>query len=113
MKFGICILFSLLIFSCSEKKEEIPTDVLTKDKFILALVEMYGIEGKYSHANVIDKPVFEKGVKEYEDLFKKMGITKKQIENSIDYYMHQPEMMKEIQAVVLDSLNSRSKKYEK
>lgn len=112
MKSGILILFSLLIFSCGEKKEEIPSDVLPKEKFIAALIEMYSIEGKYSHANVIDKPVYEKGVKEYEDLFKKMGISKKQIESSIDYYMHQPEIMKEIQAVVLDSLNSRSKKYE-
>lgn len=110
MKKILFLLFTALILSCAEKKKEMPAEVLPKDKFISVMVDMYLLESKFSHANLIDKPTYEKGVQEYETLFKKHGTNKKQVESSIDYYTHQPDQMREIQATILDSLNLRSVK---
>src|SRR5688572_13113455 len=108
MKHYLIILVSLIIFSCSEKKEEVPADVLPKEKYISLMVDMYLLEAKFSHSNLIDRPTHEKGVKEYEALFRKHGTDKEQVEKSIDHYAHRPQEMKEIQAIILDSLNLRS-----
>jgi len=110
MKFSAVIFFALFLYACGEKKEEIPSDVIPEDKFIALLTDMYALEGKYSHVNVINKPVYEQGVKEYEVLFKKYGVTKKQVELSIDHYNTDPARMKKMLVVVLDSLNLRSRR---
>ncbi len=108
MKKILSALFFLMLFSCSGNKEEIPADILPKEKFISVMIEMYLTEAKISHSNIIDRPSYEKGMKEYETIFKKFGTDKSQVEKSIDYYTRQPELMREIQSRVLDSLNLRS-----
>lgn len=107
---NILIILILFIFSCSDVKEEIPSDVLPKDKYIAIMIDMYLLEAKFSHSNLMDRPTYSKGMEEYEILFKKHLTNKNQVEKSIDYYSHHPQEMKEIQAIILDSLNLRSNK---
>jgi hypothetical protein len=108
MKIFLSVLSFLVLFSCSGKKEEIPAEILSKEKFISVMIEMYMTEAKLSHSNIIDSPTYKKGIKEYETIFKKFETDKSQVEKSIDYYTRQPELMREIQSRVLDSLNLRS-----
>jgi hypothetical protein len=110
MKYLIFLVFTLLFISCSEKKQELPSNILSKEKYISLMVDMYLLEAKFSHANLMDRPSYSKGIEEYEKIFKKHLTNKKQVENSIDYYSHQPKEMKEIQIIILDSLNLRSNK---
>lgn len=109
MKNILLVLF-LFFISCSNVKEEVPSDVLSKEKYIDIMIDMYLLEAKFSHSNLMDRPTYSKGMEEYETLFKKHRTNKKQVEKSIDYYSHQPKEMKEIQAIILDSLNLRSNK---
>jgi len=108
MRIYFLIFISILIFSCSEKKEEMPSDILTKEKYISVMVDMYLLESKINHTNIADRHSYTKSIKEYNTLFKKHGTTKEQVEKSIDYYIHQPDEMKEIQMIILDSLNIKS-----
>lgn len=110
MKYLIFLILTVITFSCSEKKEEIPSDILTKEKYISLMVDMYLLEAKFSHSSLMDRPTYSKGIEEYETLFKKHRTNKKQVEKSIDYYSHEPQKMKEIQGIILDSLNLRSNK---
>lgn len=105
--FLIIILFTF--FSCSEKKEEIPSDVLPREKFVSVLIDMYMLEGKYSQANFVDRPTYDKGIAEYEKLFKQHSTDKKTVEKSFDYYTRQSVLMNAIYSEVLDSLNLKSK----
>lgn len=102
------ILSFLLLISCSDKKEETPSDILPKEKFISVMMEMYLLEAEISHSNILDQSSYEKGMKKYEKVFKKFGTDKEQVSKSIDHYTHHPVEMREIQSRILDSLNVRS-----
>jgi hypothetical protein len=106
---GIGLLF-VFLFACGKKEEEQPSEIIPKDEMINLLVDMYALEAKFSHNQIIDHRTYKTGVKGFEDLFKKYKTTKEIVEKSIDYYVRQPLVMKEIQSQVLDSLNSRSRK---
>jgi hypothetical protein len=105
----LILLFILfLTFSCSEKKAEMPKDILSKEKYISVMVDMYLLESEFNHVNLIDRPTYKKSMEKYISLFKKHKTNKEQVEKSIDHYTHQPNEMKEIQMRILDSLNVKS-----
>lgn len=86
-----------------------PSDILSEEKMVAVLIDMYALEGKLLHGQLIAGEAYEQGMKEYLVLFKKHGTNKDQVEKSIDYYVHHPEVMKKLQIQVLDSLNVRSR----
>lgn len=101
-------IFSLV--SCGNKEaEEKPSDILSEEKMVAVLIDMYSLEGKLIQGQLIVGEAYEKGMKEYLLVFDKHGTNKEQVEKSIDYYVHHPEVMKKLQIQVLDSLNVRSR----
>lgn len=99
----------LALYSCGNKAEEKPSDVLSEEKMVAVLIDMYTLEGEILHGQLIAGDAYETGTKEYHRLFDKHNTNKEQVEKSIDYYVHHPEIMKKLQIQVLDSLNVRSR----
>lgn len=106
--FFLFLLISLFISCAGKKEEDVKGNVLPKEKFISLLIDMYMLEGKYSHEALLDKTSWEKGIEEYEKLFKKHGTDKKTVDHTFNHYAQDTVIMNEIFTVVLDSLNLRS-----
>lgn len=102
-------IFTLTLFSCGNKEEETPSGILSEEKMVVVLIDMYTLEGKVIHGQLIVGESYQQGINAYLELFKKHGTDKNQVEKSIDYYVHRPEIMRKIQVQVLDSLNVKSR----
>ncbi len=108
MKKSPALFLLILLFACSHKQtESIPPTVLSKEKMAAVLVDIHLLEAmmntntlnpdKISSTNAPVLPTV--------DVFKKNNISKKQYDDSFDFYTKHPEMLTEIYQVVLNSLS--------
>lgn len=107
-QFFLFLMISLFISCAGKKEDDVKENVLPKEKFISLLIDMYMLEGKYSHQALMDQASYEKGVDDYMQLFKKHGTDKETVDNTFTHYAQDTVVMNEIFTVVLDSLNLRS-----
>jgi hypothetical protein len=95
-----------LIFSCSTKTEVIiPTTVLPVEKMAAVLVDMHLLEASMNlNAYNPDKTVTEKPAPDF-NVLKKNKISKKQYDESFDFYTRHPDLLNKIYEIVLSDLS--------
>jgi hypothetical protein len=108
MKKFITLFFCTLLFACSHKQtESVPNTVLSKEKMAEVLTDIHLLEAmmntnvqtpdKASSANAPIQPAV--------DVLKKNNISKKQYDESFDFYTKHPELLSEIYQLVLNNLS--------
>lgn len=102
--FIIC--YVLLLLGCS-KEGKVPDGVLTKDKMVPLLIDIYIGESRVNHLRLSrDSSMAIFDVYE-EELFKQHEVTDSVYRRSMTYYYDHPKKLEEIYGIVLDSLNLR------
>jgi hypothetical protein len=100
---------SLLIACSNKSSENIPANILSKEDMAEILVDVHLLEASIN-LNVI--PTLTTNVNEQTpvDIFKKNNITKKQYEESLNYYTEHPQVLAEVYDLVLISLSKMQAK---
>jgi hypothetical protein len=113
MKLSIVLL--VFIFSaCSENPmlgTKKPVDLISTDKMVGILIDLNLIEAdlqmKYAHISFYGETMKKSG----DLILKKHGFTRKQFEESFDYYASRQEDMIALNNQILDSLNVAAAKF--
>ncbi len=98
----VIFLFSLFLLSSCKHKEQVPKDILPKDKMQEVLWSMISA-GEFLNGYVLTKDSVDKvaaSAKVYGQVFQIHHISKEEFEKSYSYYKQRPELMK----IILDSL---------
>lgn len=103
----ITLIFLCLLFSaCSEKKtESIPDHILSKQKMAEVMLDIHLLEASISlNVTNVDKYTIGNPTPNF-DVLKKNNITKKQYDESFDYYTQHPALLNEVYQEVLNELS--------
>lgn len=106
MQKNILIFFCLLFCACSEKKtENIPDHILPIQKMAAVMIDIHLLEASISlNATSVDKFTIGSSTPGFEVL-KKNNITKKQYDESFDYYTQHPALLNEVYQLALNDLS--------
>ncbi len=108
MKKVVALFLCTMLLACSHKQaESIPSTILPKEKMAQVLVDVHLLEAmmntnaltpeKISSDNATILPAI--------DVFKKNNISKKEYDDSFDFYTKHPELLSEIYQLVLNDLS--------
>lgn len=104
----IALIFAcLLFFSCSGSKKEvnIPATILSKQKMVEVMVDVHLLEASMSlNATSVDVNNPATPTADF-DVLKKNNISKKQYDESFDFYSQHPELLNEVYEIVLNDLS--------
>lgn len=105
MKSIFAILLVVLLSSCrSDKKQEIPADVLSSEKFTSVMIDVQLLEAMRAQGVEMISP--EDGIDgEYGQIFSKHHISESEFRTSYKFYRENPEKMEKVFEQVLDSLS--------
>lgn len=96
----------IILGGCSYQLKEVdpPENLIPRDSFQLVLLDMMLLEGfvKTKHSNVHD--FHQIMLKSALPIFDKYGLDSAQYANSMDYYSHHQEILKEMYQAVQDSI---------
>jgi hypothetical protein len=100
---SIILLFSLL-FACSKNPDaKIPDTVLPKEKMAELMLDIQLFESTMSVSLLKEENVILEIPKT--NILKKHGVTKKQYDESFEYYSQHPNLFSEVYAIVLNDLS--------
>lgn len=102
----IFIFTCLFLLACAEqKKEGIPSDILSKQKIADVMLDMHLLEAAMS-LNTYRPDIIKNGDPAASfDVFDKHKITKDQYNESFEYYAQHPELLNEVYQIVLENLS--------
>ena len=96
----------LFLFACTEeKKAGIPSHILPKQKMADVMLDVHLLESAMSLNTYRTDMVTNGNPTPTFDLFDKNKITKKQYNESFDYYAQHPELLNEVYQLVLENLS--------
>jgi hypothetical protein len=103
-------LIMLSVFSCKEREEPIPDNVMPMDRMINVLIDVHLIEASLSSKNLPR----DTGIVFYnlykKDLYSKHHIDDSLYKRSFDFYAGHPMLMDKIYERVIDSLSLKEEK---
>lgn len=105
LRYFLYVAFGLLLVSCSADTEvAIPDNVLPRDKMVQVMIDVHLLEATMN-LNVfnLDRTVSDNSPGF--DVLKKNNITKKQFDESYDFYSQHPALLNEIYEIVLNELS--------
>ena len=96
----------LLLLACSDnKKVNIPSNILSKQKMAEVLIDVHLLEAAMS-LNTYNTDIIKAGnPTPLFDIFTKHKITKKQYNESFNYYAQHPDLLKDVYQLVLENLS--------
>ena len=103
----ITLIFAcILLFACSEeKKADIPSTVISKQKMAEVMIDIHLLEATMNLNNYNIDRITNGNSSILYDVFKKHKITKKEYRESFNYYSQHPEILTEVYQLVLDNLS--------
>ena len=105
-----CIVIMIILgLSCCNKKQ-VPEGILTRDKMVAVMSELYVTEQKISTLGVKRDSLSQMFDVMKEKVFAAQGITDSIFRKSMDYYMDRPLEMETIYTSLVDSLNLREQR---
>lgn len=108
MKNYVFIVLITIVSSCSSGVVEIeqPKDLIGKEKMVEVMLELVKLEAHIQSTYPSVSEYNKVMINSSDTLFKRLNITSKKFEESMDYYGSHQKIMKEIYEEVLDELNS-------
>lgn len=105
----IASIILMLLLGCSDKKVQIPEDILSKNKMVDVLIDIHLLESKIKKLYIAGDSS-SKLYNHYEKmLFEDHGIKRKEYEKSLEFYVQEIEQLEDIYEQVVDSLMVRDK----
>jgi len=101
----------LLILSCKPEKEQIPADVLPKDKMVEILVNVHLVEGSIALQRLTGVQLDLLASKKYDSLFMAEKVPVTNFRSSYDYYLDHPKDLDDIYQEVVNQLSTLQGKY--
>lgn len=99
----VCLLFTTA--SCGDR---LPMGVMDEEQMVNFLSEAYLIEGFYAiETNHDYDKLTPEIVNSYHELLERQGISQRQFERSMKYYLRHPELYKPIHQRVVDRLDAQ------
>lgn len=109
--FGLILVFMSACSTNPMLGTKKPTDLISTDKMVRLLIDLNLIEAdlqmKYSHISFYNETMKKSG----DLILKKHGFTRKQFEESFDYYASRQEEMIALNIQILDSMNVAAAKF--
>lgn len=108
MKKFIPFLFIVILSACTaiEDKVRIPDTVLSEEKMAEVMVDVHLLEAALNINNYSkDQVVMNNSINPNSDIFKKNNITKKQYDESFEFYSKNPALLTEVYQLVLNNLS--------
>lgn len=102
------LLFLLLAFSCGQKQEKtisIPAGILSKDTFSIILRD-FALAESVANINVNNVPFRDMDSVYAFDPLKQHNIRQSQYDSTLQFYIENPELYKEVYANVLEMLST-------
>ncbi len=104
----------LLTASCSQQKEEIPSNVMPQKKMIAVLAAVHYTEATIQLRNLNYSDSTRKiAYGYYKEVFQRNKITPQQFKESFTWYKNHPEVMKELYKAVITNLSEEQTKKRK
>lgn len=97
------LVLTLLLLAC-EAPEQLPSDVMDRERFTRVMVGMTLIEARLSQEMMTAPPEPPPMSAYYQDLFKEEGIDSAAFRRSFDHYAERPDEMKAIYEEVVERL---------
>jgi hypothetical protein len=105
-----CIVFMILFGLACCKKNQAPEGILTQEKMVAVMSDLYITEQKISTLGVKRDSLSQMFDVLKEKVFAKQGITDSVFRKSMDYYIDHPLEMETIYTSLVDSLNLREQR---
>jgi len=105
-----CIVFMILFGLSCCKKKQVPEGILTQEKMVAVMSDLYITEQKISTLGVKRDSLSQMFDVMKEKVFAKQGITDSIFRKSMDYYIDRPLEMETIYTSLVDSLNLREQR---
>lgn len=106
MKIYIKIFFLTLLTSCSSSAiVTIPDDVLHEEKMADVMVDVHLLEAALNISTYNKDRVTVGTINPTSDILKKNHITKKQFDESFDFYSRNPQLLGQVYDLVLNDLS--------
>jgi hypothetical protein len=105
-----CIVIMIIFGLSCCKKKQVPEGILTRDKMVAVMSELYVTEQKISTLGVKRDSLSQMFDVMKEKVFAAQGITDSVFRKSMDYYMDRPLEMETIYTSLVDSLNLREQR---
>jgi len=97
----------LALFACNEPTEQVPADVLSRDRFQQVMLEAELIEARMNHELIVAHHSTIPSEHYYSEMFAAQNTTKEEFKRSFDYWTSRPEEMKAIYEAILIELSRR------
>jgi len=102
---NLILFFAIVFIACQEKKEEIPQDLLEKEKFKKILIDFHlANAAEQSNKILKDSTVFKFAESYHPFIYKINDISKEQITKTLDYYFKHPKMLDKIYEEIIEDL---------
>ena len=100
----LCITF---LYACSsiEDRVDIPDTVLSQEKMAEVMVDIHLLEAALNVSSFSRDQVVVNNINPNSDILKKNNITKKQYNESFDFYSKNPLLLAEVYQLVLNNLS--------
>lgn len=96
---------SVLLISCGTPEEQAPPDdLISREKMAEVIVDMNLVEAQIAEVQLIQQVIKDSVHTYYGQLFAKHGITREQLNESVDYYTTKGEVMDSIYSDALSKL---------
>ncbi|MBI4946566.1 MAG: DUF4296 domain-containing protein [Bacteroidetes bacterium] len=102
----LAITLSVALFSCGQKAISIPPNVLPKGKMAQVLTDIHLAEAEANPNAFADST--QKATINFQQVFEKDTITKKQYEESLTFYIAHPELLNEVYEEVVNELSKKN-----
>jgi hypothetical protein len=99
-----------IFLSCKERvstTKRIPSDIISKEKMAMILADIHIAENMFPGSAQKDSAQIKIRTV-YETVYKKYGITKKEFDKSLNYYLKNPDRLAEVYDQVTEILNTRN-----
>lgn len=110
MKKLFLIFLSVLLFACGEKKQEVitarPDNLVAEETMVNVLMDLHLIEASLSLKMMEDHRV-ARDTSQFYNPYEKYNLTKKEFEESFQYYASQPQRLNAIYEEVLNRINQK------
>jgi hypothetical protein len=98
----------LVLSACGGEKR--PEGILTEKQMVNVMTELYIAEEKANRLPIPSDSAKELFPMFSAKAFEKAGVSDTTFQNSLDYYMSEPEKLENIYAILVDSLNLKAQR---
>ena len=104
---GMGFFLFLFLFSCKPKEVKIPVGILPKEQIVNILTDVHLAEAALTYKSAKSDSAMQLAVDYYNYIYQSRHVTKKQFDESLDFYTKHPELLEKIYEEVINELSKK------